>query len=276
MNTAEDAADRLPLAGRHVVVTRPAQQARTLADAIAEAGGTPLLFPVLEILDLDDVQPLMRFAERLDEFDLAIFISANAVCKALHVVLAERTWPARLSVATVGMSSEKELQCRGFTRVIAPRGRFDSEALLELAPLQSVAVAGKRIVIFRGDGGRELLGETLAARGAVIEYCACYRRGKPDLDPAPLFEHWACDRLDAITVTSSEGLRNLVDMVGESGRPRLYATPLFVPHERIAAQAQRLGVREIVRTAPGDDGLLGGLIDHFVARPPRAATARCA
>ena len=268
-----DATHCSPLAGRHIVVTRPAQQARALADAISEAGGTPLLFPVLAIFDLEDLRPLQRVAERLDEFDLASFISANAVRKALDVLCAQRTWPARVSVATMGMSSERELRDHGFTEVIAPRGRFDSEALLELAALRPAAVAGKRIVIFRGDGGRELLGDTLKARGARVEYCTCYRRGRPDLDPAPLLEHWARDQLDAITVTSSEGLRNLVDMLGGSGRRWLRATPLFAPHERIAAQARRLGLTEVVDTAPGDEGLLGGLIDYFGARPRCAVTS---
>lgn len=259
----------LPLGGRNIVVTRPAEQARALADGIAAAGGTPLLFPVLAIHDLDDFAPLQRLADRLDEFDLAIFISANAVRKALQVIATRRDWPANVSVATMGTSSELELQRHGLAKVIAPHGRYDSEALLELPELQPAAVTGKQIVIFRGDGGRELLGETLTARGACVEYCACYRRAKPDLDPAPLLEHWARSQLDAITVTSSEGLRNLCEMVGRQGRQRLRATPLFVPHARIAAQAQRLGLNEVVATAAGDEGLLGGLIDYFGARPRR-------
>ncbi|MCK7492157.1 MAG: uroporphyrinogen-III synthase [Comamonadaceae bacterium] len=133
MAVAIASASALPLAGRHIVVTRPQAQARGLADGIAAAGGIPVLFPVLAIFDVEDVQPIVDVADRLEQFDLAIFISPNAVNKALNVVTARRTWPESVRVACIGKSSEKELARYGFRDVIAPQGRFDSEALLELA-----------------------------------------------------------------------------------------------------------------------------------------------
>lgn len=260
----------LPLAGRHIVVTRPAAQARTLAEGIEAAGGAAVLFPVLAIDDVADARPIMDLADRLDEFDLAVFISPNAVNKALNAIAARRAWPQRVRVACIGKSSEKELARHGFREVIAPSGRFDSEALLELPPLQPEAIAGKRVVIFRGDGGRELLGDTLIARGASLEYVECYRRGKPNLDAAPLLRLWARGELDAITVTSSEGLRNLYDMVGALGRQWLGRTLLLAPHERIVEQARALGATRVVLTGPGDEGLLAGLIEQFGAVPAGA------
>lgn len=258
----------LPLSGRHIVVTRPQAQARELADRIAAAGGIPVLFPVLAIFDVEDVRPIADLADRLEQFDLAIFISPNAVTKALNIVTARRSWPDSVRVACIGKSSEKELARYGFREVIAPQGRFDSEALLELPPLAADHIAGRRVVIFRGDGGRELLGDTLIARGAVLEYVECYRRGKPRVDAAPLLKLWARGELDAITATSSEGLRNLFDMVGRLGQQWLRKTLLFVPHARIAEEAQRLGMGRVVRTAAGDDGLLGGLVEHFSRHDP--------
>jgi uroporphyrinogen-III synthase len=256
-----------PLAGRHVVVTRPQAQARSLAEGIEAAGGVPVLFPVLAIDDVDDARPIIELADRLNEFDLAIFISPNAVNKALNVIAARRAWPERVRVACIGRSSERELARHGFRVVIAPSGRFDSEALLELPPLQPQAIAGRRVVIFRGDGGRELLGDTLIARGARLEYVECYRRGKPNLDAAPLLKLWARGELDAITVTSSEGLRNLYDMVGALGRQWLGKTLLLAPHERIVEQAHALGATRVVLTGPGDEGLLAALIEQFAGPP---------
>ena len=253
-----------PLAGRHVVVTRPAGQASHLAEALAALGARPVLFPVLEIVDVPDLKPLLDLAIRLDEFDLAVFISPNAVNKALNVILSRRAWPAGLAVATMGKSSERELARYGIADIIAPQGRFDSEALLEMAAMQDMG--GRRVIIFRGDGGRELLGDTLQARGAAVEYIECYRRGKPSLDTAPLLKLWARDELDAITVTSSEGLRNLFDMVGPLGQAWLRRTAVFVPHARIAEQAAALGLTNVVATGPADDGLVAGLIDYF-SRP---------
>ncbi len=249
------------LAGRRVVVTRPAGQTGHLAALICAAGGEPVLFPALEILDAEQLQPVLALIDRLDAFDLAIFISANAVNRALDLVHARRAWPAGLRVATVGRGSGRELQRRGFAAVIAPTERFDSEALLDLAELKEVQ--GKRVVIFRGDGGRELLGDTLSARGAVVEYAECYRRGRPQADAAPLLARAARHELDAFTVTSSEGLANLYDMLGEAGRQWFKQTPLFAPHERIAAAARALGVQTVVLTGPGDEGLVAGLAAFF-------------
>ncbi|MFY9327246.1 MAG: uroporphyrinogen-III synthase [Georgfuchsia sp.] len=251
----------MPLAGKHIVVTRPTGQVAHLAEALQNLGAHPILFPVLVIRDLDDVKPLRDISLRLDEFDFAVFVSPNAVDKSLEHVLRHRSWPMQVRVATVGESSERALARHGITNVLTPRSRFDSEALLELPELQDVA--GRRIVIFRGDGGRELLGDVLRERGAEVLHVASYQRGKPDRDGAVLLKHWEDRTLDAITVTSSEGLRNLHDMVGKLGQAWLRKTPLFVPHARISAQAAKLGHNLVQQTNPGDDGLVAGLIEYF-------------
>ena len=243
------------------MVTRPGEQSGHVAARIRAAGGEPVLFPTLAILDVEDLQPFLALVDRLDAFDLAIFVSANAVNKALDLVQARRAWPSGLRVATVGRGSERTLQRRGFAAVIAPGERFDSEALLDLPQLQEVQ--GKRVVIFRGAGGRELLRDTLSARGAAVEYAECYRRGRPHIDAAPLLALAAQHQLDAFTVTSSEGLANLYDMLGEAGRHCLQHTPLFAPHERIATAARALGVQTVVLTGPGDEGLVAGLAAFF-------------
>lgn len=251
----------MSLAGRHVVVTRPAGQAAHFATALAAAGAIPVLYPVLEIRDVDDPRAVLDAAIRLDSYDLAVFISPNAIEKALGLILTRRAWPATVRVAAPGKSSERELARHGIHGVISPPLRFDSEALLELPELS--AVRGQRIVIFRGDGGRQLLGETLKARGALVDYVACYRRVRPRIEPAPLLRLWEQGQLDAVTLTSSEGLRNFCDMVGHLGQAWLKKTPAFVPHLRIAAQAQALGLSKVMTTEPGDDGLLAGLEQYF-------------
>lgn len=253
----------MSLVGRHVVVTRPAGQAAHFATALTEHGAIPVMYPVLEIRDIDDVAPVLDAAIRLDNFDLAVFVSPNAIEKALGLILSRRAWPVGLPVAALGKSSERELARHGINDVISPPLRFDSEALLELPQL--IDVRGKRVVIFRGDGGRELLGDTLKARGASIEYVTCYRRGKPQLDPAPLLKLWEQGQLDAVTLTSSEGLRNFNDMIGRLGQAWLKKTPAFVPHLRIAEQARALGLQKVIPTGPGDDGLMAGLVQYFTS-----------
>lgn len=253
----------MSLAGRHVVVTRPAGQAAHFAAALAGQGAIPVLYPVLEIRDIEDVAPVLDAAIRLDSFDLAVFVSPNAIQKALSLILPRRAWPVALPVAALGKSSEQELARHGINQVISPPLRFDSEALLELPEL--IDVKGKRVIIFRGDGGREVLGDTLKARGAAIEYVTCYRRARPKLDPAPLLKLWELGQLDAVSLTSSEGLRNFYEMIGRLGQAWLKKTPAFVPHARIAEQAQALGLGKVIPTDPGDEGLMAGLMQYFAS-----------
>lgn len=253
-----------PLAGLGILVTRPAHQAEHLAELIRAAGGTPILFPVMEIVDLPDVRPLHALIDRLDEFDLAIFISPNAVTKAMNLIRARRPLPPRLQIAAVGKGSRKALIQFGVEQVLVPEQRFDSEGLLELPALQGMA--DKRVVIFRGDGGRELLGDELRRRGAQVEYAECYRREKPQADNAQLLHLWARNELHAITVTSAEMLHNLFDLVGKLGQQWMKSTPLFVPHERIAEVARGMGLAHVTVTPPGDEGLLAGLLAWRGAR----------
>lgn len=253
-----------PLAGRHIVVTRPKSQAAHLAEALVAAGARPVLFPVLTIEPLADETPLLELAARLDDYDWAFFVSPNAVEHALRPMLARRAWPAKLRVACIGKSSEQALAAFGIAPVLVPRQRFDSEALLELPELAQVQ--GRRMIIFRGDGGRELLGETLIQRGAHVDYQTCYRRGQPKADPAPLLKLWQEGQCDALTLTSSEGLRNLFILLGKLGQAWLKKTPTFAPHARIVEQARQLGLRELILTGPGDDGLMVGLSEYFRER----------
>jgi uroporphyrinogen-III synthase len=253
---------RLPLAGKRIVVTRPKGQAAGLAALIREAGGAALEFPAIEIRELEDPAPFLAVADRLESFDCAIFVSRNAVRKAL-ALLGERRggrpWPARLAVATVGQGSREELEARGFAQVIAPPSQSDSEALLALP--EFAAVRGKRVVIFRGDGGRQVLGDTLATRGASVEYAPCYRRVRPAAGKA-LRGAWA-GGVDAVTLSSAEGLANFVEMLGDGAAARLSATPLFVPHSRVADEAVRRGWGRPVVAGPRDAEMAAALVAYF-------------
>jgi uroporphyrinogen-III synthase len=142
---------------------------------------------------------------------------------------------------------------------VAPRERFDSESLLALPELAGEHVGGRRVAIFRGDGGRELLAETLRARGAEVDCVSCYRRSGPAEGVAPLLAAWRTGKLDALTVSSSEGLRYLVDLLDTEGHALLQKTPVFVPHARIAENARALGLSNIILTDAADAGILAGL-----------------
>lgn len=249
------------LAGRGIVITRPQPQTAALAARIAAAGGRALPFPAIEIRDTARLAELDAVIDRLDDYQVAIFISPNAAERALRRILARRRWPATLAAAAIGPGSAAALVALGLGEVTVPAQRHDSEGLLATPLLRSVAV--RRVVIFRGNGGRELLAAGLRARGAAVDVVECYRRERPQADAAPLVEAWSRGEVDAVAVTSSEGLRNLFAMLGGAGTTLLCATPLFVPHPRIAALARDLGCTRVFECEAGDSGLIAALQAHF-------------
>ena len=250
-----------PLRGRKIAVTRPRAQASKLASLITEQGGEPVIFPLLEIAPAEDPAPLQAVIMRLDAYSLALFISPNAVAFSLPPLLASRPWPVGLQAVAIGQGSVELLARYGIDRTLAPRERFDSEAVLELPELQRQRVEGKRAVIFRGNGGRELLADTLRERGAEVDCIACYQRSAPR-DAAPLDEMLRLRQLDALTVSSSEALRNLVDLLDPPARDGLRDTPLFVPHRRIADLAQALDLPRVILSGAADAGILAALCAH--------------
>jgi uroporphyrinogen-III synthase len=235
------------LKARGILVTRPREQAAGIARLIEDAGGRALLFPAIEIEDL----PRAAVFDRLREFQLAVFVSPTAVSRALRHVAA---WPAGLRAAAVGGGTRRELERHGIANVIAPESGADSEALLALPELGEVA--GKRVAIFRGEDGRALLGDTLKARGAHIEYVACYRRKRPH----PPFPEVDRKQIAAILVSSAEGLENLFTMLDPA---LLRSKPLFVPHARVAEAARAKGAHEVMTAGASDAEMLDALVAYF-------------
>lgn len=255
-----------PLAGLSIVVTRPQAQSAALAEAIAAAGGVPLVLPLLEISAIADVQPLQQAASSLARYALAVFISPNAVEYSLPTLLAGAVWPKTLRPVAIGQGTVKILATHGISGCVAPQNTFDSESLLTLPELQETAVRDKRIVILRGDGGRELLADTLRARGAKVDCVSCYRRSAPAAGFVPWLQAWQAGELDAVTVSSSEGLRYLLAGLDAEGRDYLQRTPIFVPHARIAESAHAAGLQQVVLTNPADAGILEGLCAYNWSR----------
>lgn len=249
------------LGGRGILVTRPREQAGTLAARIEAEGGTPLLYPAMEIDDVADPAPVLRVLERLEEFEIAIFVSPTAVSKGLALARKRGSWPASVRTAGVGKGTREELSRHGIAGAFSPESGADSEALLALPELAEVA--GKRILIFRGEGGRELLGDTLKARGAFVERVACYRRSPPRQDTAPILSAWVHGTIHAVTTSSSAGLSFLHAALGTEGAHYLEETPLFVSHPRIAEQARRLRAAKIVVAGPGDGEMVNALVAYF-------------
>ena len=253
-STGPSQAARGPLAGLGIVVTRPARQAAGFAQKLAALGASPILFPAIVILPPADRRSLDEVHARLRDYDFAVFVSANAV---EYGAPAQPGWPASLIAFAPGPGTADALAAAGIAEVRVPRTTLDSEGLLALPELTDPR--DRRVVVFRGDGGRELVADTLRERGAEVEVVSCYQRAAPSGGAEGLVDAMRELRAHAVTVTSSEGVENLWAVLGDEGRRLMALLPVFAPHQRIAECAGALGL-SVIETAGGDAGLIAGLL----------------
>ncbi|MEZ5585351.1 MAG: uroporphyrinogen-III synthase [Candidatus Competibacteraceae bacterium] len=250
----------LPLRHIGIVVTRPPQQADNLCRLIEAQGGRAIRFPTLEILPPQDSTPVLALLEQLDSYDWAIFVSANAVQWGLRLLPHGRTLPPRLRRLAIGQATARALDRHGVSAHIVP-AHFTSEALLAMPALQ--AVTGLRIIIFRGEGGRDLLGDTLRQRGAAcVDYAEVYRRSRPVAAPDHLLQSWQRGEIQAVIITSNESLQNLFALVGTVGQQWLLDTPLIVVSTRAQRLAQELGFRRppLLAEEASDEAIVRALL----------------
>ena len=240
-----------------IAITRPAGQATKLSKLITENGGTPILFPLIEITALDDYGVFEQKLSELTQYDWAIFISSNAVQHGMPRLLKHFGHiPTNLKFAAIGPVTASELATFGVQHVLIPQDRFDSESLLGLSEMQSVK--NQRIMIFRGVGGREILAETLKTRGAQVDFAECYQRTNPQMDTNLLATLWQNKQLHAVVVTSSEAMRHLLDLSisGNKAADWIKHVVLCVNHARIAEAPLALGLKVAIADAPGDEAML--------------------
>jgi uroporphyrinogen-III synthase len=254
--------------GKGVVITRPRAQAEALAVRFAQLGVPVHVFPLLEIQPIQDSAALRATLSRLADYAMVAFVSPNAIDAAFAYI---DRWPQEVIAAVVGEGSRQALARHGLTeasaRIVSPVDphRTDSETLLEVLDLP--ALQGQRVLIIRAETGRELLADRLRSAGVEVEQVAAYQRGMPVFDAA---RHAQLNELIASEsswiITSSEALRNLLDMVrlgpgglGEAGITQILNSQLIVPHPRIAETAQALGFTRVTQTASGDEALVAAI-----------------
>ena len=255
-----------PLAGVTVVVTRPRAQAARYAALVSEAGATPLLLPALEIEPVElDAGARARLAP--DGFDWTIYTSANSVESALR----QLPRPTRTRIAAVGRGTARALAEHGLVVQAVPATTADSEGLLALDAFASIA--GRRILILKGEGGRTLLREELERRGATVVTGDLYRRVPATPDAAALADLGR--DLDSgtvvVAVTSAESLAALLAAIPDARLPRLRDATLLVPGERVAAAARTQRWRGPVHVAASaEDAAMAAALPEVVSsgRPP--------
>ncbi|MBL4762710.1 MAG: uroporphyrinogen-III synthase [Gammaproteobacteria bacterium] len=249
--------DNKPLQGRRILVTRPRGQEKTLCEKISELGGLPVPFPVIEITDPDDTTSLNKAIYDIFDYDIAVFISANAVSK-LHQHLPEL--PKHLKIAAIGRATAKVLAATYREPDIVGPSPYNSEALLLTDDMQ--AVDEKQIIIFRGEGGRNLLAERLQERGAWVDYADCYQRTVPHVCADDLDLLWQTPAIELVTVTSDQGLQNLFDIMDAGHQKILLAMPIAVLSNRALHLVSKLGFKQdaYVANEASDVGMLNAIL----------------
>lgn len=245
----------MSLAGRRILVTRPPAQSARLMTLLREEGARPALLPVLDIAP--DERALAALPTLAKAADWLVFVSPSAI-DAAWPVLASARLSARL--ACVGAASAAKLAALSGRTVLFPHDGSDSAALLARPELQQLA--GQRVLIVRGVGGRAELGETLAARGARLTLAEVYRR----IDGAP---DWSLldQPVDALILTSTDSVERLFRLAGRSRSLTLQCLLYCVPHPRIAETLAAHGVARIVTTQADDAALVAGLSEWFSRHP---------
>lgn len=251
-----------PLDGISVLVTRPVDQNESLATAIETQGGTAIRAPMIIISGLSDEAAAGQAATLLASFDIAIFVSRNAANFGFDLVQQHGASLRGKPVFAVGLGTSAELRKLGVEDVATPASEFSSEGLLRLDGLAEHHIKGKRIVIFRGIGGRELLAKTLERRGAEVVYCECYERRKPDVVLGQELKKNAVKVPDIGLATSMEALDNLVAKIEDEGIEQLFDMQMLVVGSRVAQEVESLGFTHhpMVVENPSDESILRRLI----------------
>lgn len=249
-----------PLAGLRILVTRPAAQATGLCRAIEGAGGVPLSVPTLEIQATHITPATLRHL--MTASDRVIFVSRNAVQISGELL---GDLPAVLSgreVCAVGAGTARALSLRSVPDVKHARDQGGSESLLMMPEFAAARVQNRRILIVRGDGGRELLRVALEQRGAHVSYAEVYRRVSPEDSPSRLRTVWEQGKPDIIVITSEQGLDNLLDMARPELSADLLQRQLVVMSARLAGLAADKGFSRpaTVATSLSDAGLVQAII----------------
>jgi uroporphyrinogen-III synthase len=249
------------LDGIKVLVTRPEQQAEALCGSIEKLGGTAIRFPVIEVKQSGNQQAAKTILNNINQYDMGIFISRNAVDWTIRLLGDKQSALDDLNLIAIGAATAERLEQATSSRVITNSGA-NSEALLEIEALTTEEIRGKKIIIFRGEGGREHLATTLRERGAEVDYAEVYRRDCPEYGKDVISELWTSNTPDAVVVTSNNGLENLFSLLDKEQRNLLINKQLVVMGERMLDFSIEFGFTRppILAEENSDEGILNAIV----------------
>lgn len=241
-----------------VLVTRPAHQNEPLNKLLQQANYDVISFPTIAINAAAPTPFLRGLRKNIALYDIALFVSRNAVDYAFSYLTTDAL-PESIQLGVIGKGTWYALTSKGVESHIIPAESYNSEGLLASESLQQVT--GKRIIIFRGQQGRNLLGDTLLERGASVEYCEVYRRELPGY-PNNYFTQLSKDGLPDLAIfTSAEGLNNCFQLLNDHQAQGLRGIPWLLISERMRETARNLrhNAAIIIADSASDEGILSAI-----------------
>ncbi|WP_213716360.1 uroporphyrinogen-III synthase [Cedecea lapagei] len=245
-----------------ILVTRPSPAGEELVSRLRALGQVAYSFPLIEFSPGRQLSQLPAQLAALAPGDLVFVLSQHVIDYAAPLLRRNGIpWPGNLSWFAIGRTTALAFHTVSHIPIRYPQDRETSEILLQLPELQNVA--GKRALILRGNGGRELLGETLEARGAEVSFCECYQRSAIIYDGTEEAHRWHARGISTLVVTSGEMLQQLYTLTPDWYRENwLLRCELLVVSERLASLARTLGWQNIRVAANADNDALLRALQH--------------
>jgi uroporphyrinogen-III synthase len=253
------------LSAWRLLLTRPAEDCAALAQTLGAQGVFSHCMPLLAIEALDETPEQRSTFAELQRYCAVIVVSKPAARIGLQLLAQQGTPTPDLPWFSVGAATAAVLAERGLC-VHFPDSGDDSEALLALPALhQAIATAAApRVLILRGEGGREFLAESLRSQGVSVDYLPLYRRVLPQYAPGELSRQVRAERLNGLVVSSGQGFEHLLQLAGDDWSA-LARLPLFVPSPRVAEQARAAGAQIVVDCRGASAAALQAALEQFPA-----------
>ncbi|SFP59865.1 uroporphyrinogen-III synthase [Ectopseudomonas composti] len=248
-----------------LLLTRPAEDCAALAQALGAQGVASHCMPLLAIEALDETPQQRSTFAALQRYSAVIVVSKPAARIGLRLLTQYAAPTPDLPWFSVGAATAAVLAEHGL-HVHFPDSGDDSEALLALPMLQQAiaAASAPRVLILRGEGGREFLAERLRGQGVTVDYLPLYRRVLPQYAVGELNRRVLAERLNGLVVSSGQGFEHLLQLAGDDW-PALARLPLFVPSPRVAEQARNAGAEIVVDCRGASAAALQAALEQFPA-----------
>ena len=261
--------DSRPLFGKRVLVTRPREQAGEFVDLLQSLGANPIEAPMIRIATAADYGPLDRACAHLENFDWVVFTSGNAVDAFMGRLLgssADVRALRQVKLCAIGASTAERFTRFGIKVDLQPAESRAESVVQALLPHGDVK--GVRFLLPRADIGREVIGDELRKRGAVVTEVIAYRTLAidPERDGEPDIYRMLLDKgIDVVTFTSPSAVRSFAESYGADAVADLLRTTTVAAIGPVTAEAAaQLGITcGIVPKQYSIQALCEAIVEHF-------------